>query len=153
MENITYHVLNAFHLEGVLKIDIKTNASPWTLEGLKKEMDHPSHVGWVALNSDHEVVGFLLGWLIIDQSHLLLIAVDPLYQHNGIGKKLFLCFKDKCLSSGIPEIVLEVRQNNFSAQYFYENLGGKKMGRRKKYYPDNMEDALLYSFSLTLSLV
>lgn len=151
MENITYQFLSVFHLAGILKVDIKTNPCPWTLEGLHQEMLHPAHIGWVALNDDQEVVGFLLGWLILDQAHLLLIAVDPLYQQKGIGKKLFLCFKNKCEVNGVPEIVLEVRQNSFKSQYFYENLGGKKVGRRRNYYPDNKEDALLYSFSVTSS--
>lgn len=146
MENIVYQMLNAFHLEGILKVDLKTNPCPWTLEGLKNEMEHAAHIGWVALNDSKEVVGFLLGWLIPEQSHLLLIAIDPLYQHKGIAKQLFLCFKEKCLLNNVPEIVLEVRQSNFKAQYFYENLGGKKVGRRKKFYPDNKEDAILYSF-------
>lgn len=92
----------------------------------------------------HErIVGFMGVWFMVDQLHLVTIAVDPSRQHRGIGTRLLLeCFAI-AIEAELNEIVLEVRESNARARTMYEGFGFRKAGELKDYYKDNHETAVV----------
>ncbi len=92
----------------------------------------------------HErVVGFMGVWYMVDQLHLVTIAVDPAQQRRGIGTRLLLEVFDLAMEAELNEIVLEVRVSNDRARAMYEAFGFRKAGELKDYYQDNHETAIV----------
>jgi len=92
----------------------------------------------------HErTVGFMGVWYMVDQLHLVTIAVDPREQGRGIGTRLLLKCFDLALEAELNEIVLEVRESNARARALYEAFGFRKAGELKDYYKDNHETAIV----------
>lgn len=89
------------------------------------------------------IVGFMGVWYMIDQLHLVTIAVDPQQQGQGIGRRLLLDCFDLAIEAELNEIVLEVRQSNERARALYEAFGFRQAGVLKDYYKDNHEDAVV----------
>jgi [ribosomal protein S18]-alanine N-acetyltransferase len=91
--------------------------------------------------SRERIVGFMGVWYMVDQLHLVTIAVAPEAQGRGIGQRLMLeCF-DLAEHAELGEVVLEVRVTNTPARRLYEYFGFRQAGILKGYYKDNNEDA------------
>ena len=89
------------------------------------------------------IVGFMGVWYMVDQLHLVTIAVDPPQQGQGSGTRLLIeCF-DLAFEAELNEIVLEVRETNAPARAMYEAFGFRKAGELKDYYKDNHETAIV----------
>jgi [ribosomal protein S18]-alanine N-acetyltransferase len=89
------------------------------------------------------VSGFLGLWLMVDEAHIVTVAVRAAERQQGIGELLLLGAYDLAAAHGIPVLTLEVRVSNLPAQRLYEKYGFERMGVRKRYYTDNGEDALI----------
>nr|WP_279614707.1 GNAT family N-acetyltransferase [Sphingomicrobium astaxanthinifaciens] len=93
------------------------------------------------------VAGFALWRTLLDESELLLLAIDPAHQGKGLGKLLLDRFIDHAKSAGAHRLHLEVRDGN-PAVHFYERAGFRIAGRRREYYRGlhgERHDALTYS--------
>ena len=77
--------------------------------------------------------GFSLYRSIVGDSELLLLAVSPQAQKQGIGRLLLTHFIEDSRDSGADRIHLEVRDDN-SAIELYRSMGFLPAGRRRKYY-------------------
>jgi [ribosomal protein S18]-alanine N-acetyltransferase len=112
-----------------------------------------SSVRRALLGRRHErIVGFMGVWYMVDQLHLVTIAVDPQHQGRGIGRRLLLECLALAAEAELREVVLEVRESNTRARALYEAYGFHKAGELKDYYKDNHETAIvMLSGSLTQS--
>lgn len=81
-----------------------------------------------------------------DQMEILNFAVLPALRRQGIGRKLLAVLLQCGNKIGILSVVLEVREHNVPAIALYEGLGFALSGRRRKYYEDTGEDALIYNY-------
>lgn len=115
----------------------------WTRRTLEDELINGFSSYVVAEAPNGRVAGFAGVWFMRDQLHLVTIAVDPAFQRLGIASRLLLNCLDQALEADMPSVVLEVRESNTAAQALYERFGFKKLGRLRKYYKDNGEDALV----------
>jgi len=93
------------------------------------------------------VAGYVSTWFQGDEAHLTEIAVRKALQGNGIGELLLIGSVQASVERGSVVVTLEVRVSNFIAQRLYEKYGFKAVGRRKAYYHDNREDALIMTTS------
>lgn len=100
-----------------------------------------------------KVIGFCVLQPVLDEANLLLMAIDPLYQRQGLGLSL-LEHAIRLLGERCVMIFLEVRQSNNAAILLYEKLGFHQMGIRKNYYPADRalfpvgkEDAVLMALT------
>lgn len=123
---------------------------------------HWTAAGWeILLASDHilrvlacdgTVVGFAEYQQVLDEGHLLGIAVLPQFQGQGLGRTFLDALLRDMRQSGCARCLLEVRVSNRPAVRLYEGAGFRLDGRRKGYYPASdgktAEDALLYSRAL-----
>lgn len=91
------------------------------------------------------ILGFAGFWLIIDEAHLVDIAVQPAYCRIGIGESLLISVINLAVRANARIVTLEVRTSNQAAQSLYRKYGFATVGRRPGYYLDNMEDALIMS--------
>ena len=77
------------------------------------------------------------------------IAVHPGFRTRGFGNALLLKMIETGLSWKAESIWLEVRESNRVARTLYEKLGFELVGKRRKYYSDNDEDAIVMSLTLS----
>jgi [ribosomal protein S18]-alanine N-acetyltransferase len=89
------------------------------------------------------IVGYVGVWLLVDQAHIVAIAVREEYRRRGLGELLLVEAIDLALESRQESVTLEVRRSNGSAQTLYEKYRFLKVGTRKRYYSDNHEDAII----------
>jgi ribosomal-protein-alanine N-acetyltransferase len=89
------------------------------------------------------VLGYGGFWLILDQAHISTIAVHPDWRGRGLGEMMLTALIDAAVLRGATEMTLEVRASNETARSLYRKYGFAQVGRRKQYYHDNNEDALI----------
>ncbi len=83
--------------------------------------------------ASNEVVGFSLVRTVFDESELLLVAVLPAIQRQGVGRALLDHFLVKAREDGVARVHLEVRDGN-PAIAMYRAAGFAPVGRRRNYY-------------------
>lgn len=88
-------------------------------------------------------LGYAGFWIIDGEAHLMTIAVAPPWQGRGLGEWFLLELFDRMEEQGAQACTLEVRVSNLRAQSLYRRLGFVVEGRRRRYYSDNGEDALI----------
>ncbi|MCD6322572.1 MAG: ribosomal protein S18-alanine N-acetyltransferase, partial [Clostridiales bacterium] len=76
------------------------------------------------------------------------IAVKEDYRRQGIGQDMLKILFDLAKELNVKTMMLEVRESNDGAIAMYEKAGFIKVGRRKKYYSDNLEDAIVMNKDL-----
>lgn len=89
------------------------------------------------------IVGFAGLWLMVDEAHVTTIATHPNYRHRGLGELLLTSLIDIAFDIGARQVTLEVRVSNSIAQNLYHKYGFREAGIRRRYYSDNMEDAII----------
>ncbi|HEY7271050.1 MAG TPA: ribosomal protein S18-alanine N-acetyltransferase [Dehalococcoidia bacterium] len=94
------------------------------------------------LTSDR-IIGYVGMWLMVDQAHIVAIAVRERYRRQGLGELLLAQAIDLSLESQMDSVTLEVRRSNTSAQALYDKYRFLKVGVRARYYSDNHEDAII----------
>jgi ribosomal-protein-alanine N-acetyltransferase len=92
------------------------------------------------------VVGFIVGRQVADEWEIENIAVTGAARRCGLGSRLVGEFLDLVRSRGGKAVFLEVRESNQAARSLYEKWAFLEVGRRKMYYQDPAEDALLLKF-------
>ena len=137
-------------LSQILRIERLSFPSPWSGEHFQKEFEKPYALFLVA-EGEERILGYGCFWLLAGELQIANLAVDPAWRGRGIGEGLLR--EALCLgrARGAVRALLEVRVGNLSARRLYEKLGFRIEGRRKAYYRDTGEDALLMSLSLTES--
>jgi [ribosomal protein S18]-alanine N-acetyltransferase len=117
-------------------------AAEWPVES------YGGYPGWVA-ETEGEVAGFLVAHIAADELEILNLAVEPARRRRGIGSRLL----DQALvfgrQSGARRAFLEVRESNNAAREFYASRGFAAIARRRGYYRQPVEDALLMARGLT----
>ena len=102
---------------------------------------------WQTLHRPPADVDFVLGhggfWLMVDEAHISTLAVRAAWRRRGLGELLLVVLLDESQRLGASRATLEVRHSNAAAQALYAKYGFQQAGRRKAYYSDNREDALI----------
>jgi ribosomal-protein-alanine N-acetyltransferase len=93
--------------------------------------------------SNERIIGYVGMWLMLDQAHIVAIAVRERYRRQGLGELLLVKAIDEAIENGMESITLEVRRSNLGAQALYEKYRFLKVGVRARYYSDNHEDAII----------
>jgi ribosomal-protein-alanine N-acetyltransferase len=127
----------------VLELDQVSFSLPWPERSFRFELtDNVASRCWVA-EVDERVVAMLVGWMLVDEIHIATIATHPDFRRQGIARKLLSHALTRAMEEGAQSSFLEVRESNLAAQEMYRQFGYQPTGRRKRYYKDNDEDAIL----------
>ncbi len=130
-------------LDAVTAIEKATFAVPWSRESFRQELERNVAARYLVAETDSRVIGYAGAWVILDESHITNIAVLEEYRGRGIGKQLTRALLQYLSNLGACYATLEVRVSNERAQNLYRSLGFVSVGKRKRYYEDNGEDAFL----------
>jgi len=134
-------------LEQVVAIDQVSFSLPWPQRSFQFELtDNETSRCWVA-ELDGRLIAMMVGWLIVDELHVATIATHPEFRGRGIGKRLLLHALLSAKQEGAVKSFLEVRESNAVARKMYFDFGFVEDGRRKEYYKDNNEDAILMTLN------
>jgi ribosomal-protein-alanine acetyltransferase len=82
-------------------------------------------------------------WMMVDEAHIVTIAVRKNRKNLGLGEWLLIHIIELAKQLRAKYVTLEVRVSNKTAQALYEKYGFTRAGTRRKYYSDNGEDALI----------
>ena len=114
--------------------------NPWSIESLRASMVRAI---CLAAFVDGDVVGYALASCAAPEAEMLKVAVLPGYRRQGIGQRLVRAMTETLGRTGCHEVFLECRASNHAAINMYGSLGFEETGRRKSYYTDTKEDAVL----------
>ena len=117
------------------------NETQWQRE--LAEPDRPC----LGLGAGPTLVAIAAGWVIFDELHISLVAVDPSEQRRGLGRRVLEALLLKGQAMGCSRATLEVAVGNGAALALYGTLGFCTQGRRRCYYRSG-EDALIQWLNL-----
>ena len=134
--------LAAADLPALAALEAACFSHPWTERQLAADLENDllTHLG--AVSPEGALLGYTQVRAILDEGTLERIAVAPAARRRGIGEALL----DRLIREGrgrLAFLTLEVRAGNAAAIGLYEKLGFREVGRRKNYYREEGEDALL----------
>jgi [ribosomal protein S18]-alanine N-acetyltransferase len=128
-------------LPQVIAIERRAFPTPWSLAMFVLELSKPSGICLAAL-LDERIVAYLVCSRYDTVWHLMNIAVDDRLRRQGIASSM-LDRLFELADKPNAQYTLEVRTSNDAAIRLYEQFGFRASGRRRAYYHDNREDALI----------
>jgi ribosomal-protein-alanine N-acetyltransferase len=139
--------MNERDLGEVLAIENASFQTPWTKGMFMSELDSNPFARSVVARSPGEakIVGYACFWVVMEELHLMNLAVHPDHRRERIGEELARGVLGMGCEAKCRTAVLEVRMSNQPARRLYEKLGFRVVGTRRGYYRDPKEDALIMS--------
>ncbi len=95
-----------------------------------------------------DLLGYIVTLTLPPECEILNIAVSPSFRRKGIAEKLLSYVTERASEKDCDTLMLEVRESNLAARTLYEKQGFYSVGRRKGYYTNPVEDAILMDKSL-----
>ncbi len=142
MRSLEIRTMRSADLPQVMLIELSTFTMPWseaTFRGLLRRRDSDL----IVADIKGDIAGYAVFWAVMDQGELGNVAVDESHRGKGIGTRLIEAVLERATERGVHEIFLEVRKSNTGAQELYKTFGFFEVGRRKNYYLEPLEDALV----------
>lgn len=136
-------------LPSIYPIEARAHLVPWE-RSVMESLFSLQGVRVKAKNEKGELVGFAMLSTILDEAHLLNIAIDPHFQGLGYGRALLQAVMERLEEEGFYTLLLEVREGNRAAISLYDSEGFNQIGRRARYYPlpdGGREDALVMMYT------
>ena len=155
MNFLQLNPLTEAQLPAAVELDQLALGGLWTLDGYQRELESSNSDLLVlekptleGLPADSQPPTALLGlaclWAILEEAHITILAVHPNYQRQGLGQVLLWALLRAAWLRGLEWATLEVRPSNQAAIALYQKFGFAEVGRRRRYYQDTGEDALIF---------
>lgn len=137
------------HIAQVAELEKICFADPWSEKSIASELENPLSYWLVALEGS-TVAGYAGSQTVLGETDMMNVAVRPECRRQGVAEALIAA-----LIAGLKKreshcLTLEVRDSNAPARALYEKLGFLEVGRRKNYYRNPKEDALILRKEWTL---
>ncbi|MDK9707045.1 MAG: ribosomal protein S18-alanine N-acetyltransferase [Desulforhopalus sp.] len=139
---ITVRAMEPADLGAVLEIE-NGEPSPWSLAALRQELEVRSGLRLVAEDAALRIVGWCACRLMWPEVELLKIAVAKRVRRRGVGSGILNHLLENLRHEKYSNLFLEVRAKNVAAAGFYHDHGFQQVGRRRGYYSEPKDDALL----------
>jgi len=130
----------------IARIEKASFSAPWSEEMVLSEIKEPLASFFVAC-FEGEIIGYYGFLHILDELHILNVAVDPMFRQRKIGTELIAHLLRIAHVLSVRAVTLEVRESNAPAICLYEKYGFVSVGIRPHYYTDK-ENALIYWLEL-----
>ncbi|HEX8129445.1 MAG TPA: ribosomal protein S18-alanine N-acetyltransferase [Pyrinomonadaceae bacterium] len=146
--------MTAHDLLEVVEIEEACQLSRWGWDSYYAELARPEAIMIVARRdrvdkqTGHALYGFLSARVSAQELHINNIGVHEAARRRGIGDALMKTAVAAAVQQGARAAILEVRAGNVAAQALYRRYGFEVVGRRRQYYREPPEDALLMRSSL-----
>lgn len=117
--------------------------TPWPRNAYQREITQNRSAAYLVIRRDDEIVAYGGLWKMYDEAHVTTVGVKRDQQGKGYGLVVMAALIDRAYRMGTRWMTLEVRPSNDTAIRLYEKFGFKVIGRRRGYYTDNGEDAIV----------
>lgn len=147
---VTLRPMRRSDLDAVLAIEERAFPQPWSRAFFEKELAAPQAHCIVAVRDDGEpaaLLGYAVSWRVLDEVHLLNVAVHPGHRGAAIGRRLLEHVLADGRATGGRVVYLEVRAGNVPARRLYRRLGFRDLGVRRGYYGPG-QDAIVMELRL-----
>jgi ribosomal-protein-alanine N-acetyltransferase len=131
----------------ILEIEKRSFVTPWTRGMFEEALSSPISTNFV-MEEHGRLLGYIMLYSVADEAHILSLATHPDQRRKGYALRLINLAVDHCRKKGVIDFFLEVRESNHGARDLYRKLGFEVIGKRKKYYVETNEDALVMRLSL-----
>lgn len=148
MSEIQIIPMNASHIPGIAQLEKQCFSEPWSEKSLAEELDVPSAVFLTAM-IDGQVAGYMGVHHLGDCAYVCNVAVFPEFRRCSVASALIQAHMRSAKQAGMNEISLEVRSSNAAARALYEKFGFEHLGTRPKFYSSPVENAEIYTLTLT----
>jgi ribosomal-protein-alanine acetyltransferase len=138
-------------IPSIIKLELQSaTAGHWTEKQYRQafQRGEPTRLVLVAEDSETSPAGFLVAQHLAAEWELENIVVAPTARRKGTGKRLLDALLQSAKKANSTAVFLEVRESNAAARSLYEKAGFERTGRRKSYYTNPSEDAILYRLAL-----
>jgi len=130
-------------LDEVLDIERASFQTPWSRGAFRYELTQNRVARSLVARLGRQLAGYLCLWEIGHEIHITNLAVHPSLRRHGVARALLGHIVEGARRGGAELIFLEVRPTNLEALALYESFGFRVIGRRRGYYFDTGEDALV----------
>ena len=141
--------LTPAHLDQVEEIEKICFDDPWSRKIFEESLADENTAALAVLAEDGTVSGYIFFTAILDEGGVDNIAVLPAARRQGLASALLEAFHCYGRTHGLANLFLEVRPSHEGAAALYRKMGYKEVGRRKNYYLDPKEDAIIMKLELT----
>lgn len=142
MSPISTRPMTMSDLAAVSALDELCQPHPWGPANFQGELLRTDAFNLVVQDQEG-LIAYLCCWMVLDELHIGTIGVHPQRRRSHLGRDLMQSAHDWARSHGGAVAHLEVRAGNAGAIALYTGLGYRRVGIRKGYYEDNLEDAHL----------
>lgn len=142
MTEVTIRQMYPTDIPEVVNIERTIFTTPWSETSFLQEINNLYSIKKVAV-LNNTTIGYVCANHILNESHILNLAVHPEFRRCGIATKLIKEVLKELKEKGCDFVYLEVRGSNLSAKKFYEKLGFIIVALRKDYYILPREDAII----------
>jgi ribosomal-protein-alanine N-acetyltransferase len=129
------------HLSLVAMLEEKTFSAPWTEKALEFFLDELNFC--VILLEDGDLASYCTVTTVLDEAQIINVATDSRFKRMGMAEQVLFRVFEECSNRGIVSISLEVRESNEGAIALYKKLGFEVLGKRKNFYTEPIENALV----------
>lgn len=141
---VTLRPAEATDLEAVAAIEARSFGDPWSAVDFQSVLSLGHTIFLVAdSESAKGIAGYVVAVAVVDEAEILNVAVDPILRGNGIGGNLLDAALAEVEKRGAKSVFLEVRLSNAAARALYRSRRFIEVSRRKGYYRNPPEDALV----------
>jgi len=142
MDELRVESLSLKHLDAVMLLEQLCFPDPWKRETYKYELGKNDLSHYYGCFYGESLVAFGGFWQVLDEGHVVNVAVHPGFWRQGLGRLLVTHLITACMGLGGQVMTLEVRKSNAAAIALYEKMGFASGGIRPLYY-DGQEDAVI----------
>ena len=134
--------MNAAHVGQIAELEKICFSDPWSERSIASELENKLAF-WLVATEGETVAGYIGSQTVMDETDMMNVAVHPDFRRQGVAEALVNGLVEQLQAMGSHCLTLEVRASNVPAISLYEKLGFTEIGRRKNYYRNPREDALI----------
>lgn len=143
VEESVFRALENTDAAAMHELEARCFSLPWTEEQCRTAFAQPAFAAF-GLWSGQDLLAYISFYHSLDELEILNLAVAPAMRRQGLGRRVLQMALQAAYKMGIRKSLLEVRESNVPAIGLYESVGFRLAGRRRAYYHDPDEDALIY---------
>ena len=134
--------MNESHVPQIAELEKLCFNDPWSVNSIASELDNRLSFWLVAVENDC-VLGYIGSQTVLGETDMMNIATHPDHRKQGIAAALIEALIAGLKERGSHSLMLEVRASNEAAISVYRRLDFVEVGKRKNYYRNPKEDALI----------
>lgn len=142
METFTIREARADDLETVTALEARAGDVGWSETQWRQELESPKSRIHVGVLGDR-LVGVGVFWAVAGEAQIANLVIDLTERKKGFGRRLLKSLLDRAKREGCSNSSLEVRASNIAAVTLYGHCGFAEKGRRRGFYSNPVDDAVL----------